>query len=118
MATTAEVEFDSKVRNIQAEIIKQTASWKVFLVILLHPLDFTLVIRKYIGGSIQGNVLMIAQKFVDEQPSAVGPEIVQADDGDSDEDGQFSEPLYMTRAAYDSTFTGIGGIIRRNWGNK
>ena len=112
MATTAEVEFDSKVRKIQAEVIKQTASWKVFLVILLHPLDFTLVIRKYIGGSVQGNVLMIAQKFVDEKPSAVGLELVRADSCDSDEDGPFSEPLYMTRAVYDSTFTGIGGIIR------
>ena len=80
--------------------------------VLLHPLDFTLVIRKYIGGSIQGNVLLIAQKFVDEKPSAVGPDLVLADSRDTDDDGEFSDDLYMTKTVYDATFRGIGGIIR------
>ena len=79
--------------------------------VLLHPLDFTLVIRKYIGGSVQGNVLLIAQKFVDEKPSAVGPDLVLADSRDTD-DGEFSDDLYMTKTVYDATFRGIGDIIR------
>ena len=115
MSTTAENEFDTKVRVIQTEVIKQTASWKVFLVVLLHPLDFTLVIRKYIGGSIQGNVLLIAQRFVDEKPSAVSPDLVQVDSDDGD--GEFTDTLHMTRAHYDATFRGIGGIISP-WGVK
>ena len=49
---------------------------------------------------------------MDEKPSAVDPNIVQVDSGDSDEDGPFSEPLHMTKAVYESTFIGIGGIIR------
>ncbi len=46
---------------------------------------------------------------MDEKPSAVGPDLVQVDSGDSD--GEFTDPMHMTRAAYDATFRGIGGII-------
>ena len=51
---------------------------------------------------------------MDEKPSAVDRDIIQVDSGDSDEDGPFSEPLHMTKAVYESTFIGIGGIIREN----
>ena len=47
---------------------------------------------------------------MDEKPSAVGPDLVLVDSGDSD--GEFTDPLHMTRAHYETTFIGIGGIIR------
>ena len=52
---------------------------------------------------------------MDEKPSAVGLDLVQVDSDDGD--GEFTDTLHMTRAHYDATFRGIGGIISP-WGLK
>ena len=61
MEITADLVFRSRVRDIQAVICTQTGPWKIFIVILFHPLDITLVIRKYAGGSVQGNILSMVR---------------------------------------------------------
>ena len=61
METAADLTFRSRVRDIQAVICTQTGPWKIFIVILFHPLDITLVIRKYAGGSVQGNILSMVR---------------------------------------------------------
>ena len=137
METAADLTFRSRVRDIQAVICTQTGPWKIFIVILFHPLDITLVIRKYAGGSVQGNILsmvrtklgftrlggssavpntvknprlslILVQGFVDEQESAVGQKTVLVDDADSSGNGEFTEPIRVTQNNYD-TVIGIGG---------
>ena len=128
MEIASDLVFRSRIRDIQAVVSRQTASWKIFICVLFHPLDLTLVIRKYAGGSVQGNILGIVRielgnprlggsravpntygiprsslilfrDFVDKQESAVGPETVLIDSGD---DGEFTEPLHMTRTEFQS----------------
>ena len=76
----SETEFKRGLANIQKEVIKpgfqndadgerhlasinlitnfkQSAQWKVFVCVIHHPLDFTILVKKYIGGSIQSNQL-------------------------------------------------------------
>ena len=57
MESAADGEFKKQVFEIQSEVVKQTALWKIFMVIMHHPLDFTMYIRKYTGGNIQLNQL-------------------------------------------------------------
>lgn len=46
---------------------------------------------------------------MDDQESAVAPETVVID---GEDDGEFDEPLTMTKANYQQTLLGIGGRIR------
>ena len=48
--------------NIQLKVGTQTHTWKLLMVVICDPLDTKIIVRKYMAGQLQNNVIEIALK--------------------------------------------------------